>query len=369
MSITTAKESLEGYRTFIDRNRRAGVDHFFIFFEGDLDETLPKLYREFVTFIPSLKINPNENNLNRRQVKNLNLAVEYLRHVGYQGFAVNIDSDEFIYLNKSILSEADPAVRLDVIEPVIGERNLYKRKLSPVELDLAIAIGVLDSGDGNEDWLNGYISGKYIARPSVIDCKCSWGIHGITGVNLADSDMHVIHNESYDIDSFKEKFLRHVGNVAGFREKRKRIVNVFSKYMAEDNFDTIVAHIFSHEFYEPDQRSKDTKIGVGLYFSINEFENPFSNIDFGYSILDYVDNEYMLKASSFVGNKHYSEIVLDDLKTREDVDYVRDLAISIESECLPESYRLMCLALEHRPEGPIIKRKIDEYRKRLASCS
>lgn len=51
--------------------------------------------------------------------------------------------------------------------------------------------------------------------------------------------------------------------------------------------------------------------------------------------------------------------------TSEDISYLRDLALSLESSDIKSSLRVMEIALKLRPNGSLIKRKIKEYRNML----
>ncbi|MGR5243240.1 glycosyltransferase family 2 protein [Vibrio sp. PNB23_22_6] len=50
---------------------------------------------------------------------------------------------------------------------------------------------------------------------------------------------------------------------------------------------------------------------------------------------------------------------------QEDVDVLRDLAISCENDKLEDSYKLMKIAHKARPDGPFIRQKINEYETKL----
>lgn len=54
-------------------------------------------------------------------------------------------------------------------------------------------------------------------------------------------------------------------------------------------------------------------------------------------------------------------VTLSEVNTDKDVDFLRDEAIRIESRDLELALRLMTIAHMARPEGPLIKRKLDEY--------
>jgi predicted type IV restriction endonuclease len=58
-------------------------------------------------------------------------------------------------------------------------------------------------------------------------------------------------------------------------------------------------------------------------------------------------------------------VTLSELVTPKDVDFVRDEAVKREKTDLTEALRLMELAHQARPNGPFIKKKVQEYRKAL----
>jgi hypothetical protein len=64
----------------------------------------------------------------------------------------------------------------------------------------------------------------------------------------------------------------------------------------------------------------------------------------------------------------FNSITINDITTDTDVNYLRNQAISLEQENLPLAEKLMSLAHQARPDGPVIKQKLDEYRQRLAEA-
>ncbi|WP_417698543.1 hypothetical protein [Psychromonas sp.] len=62
-----------------------------------------------------------------------------------------------------------------------------------------------------------------------------------------------------------------------------------------------------------------------------------------------------------------SSVTLSDIQLARDVDFIRDEAVRLEKNNLQEALRLMEIAHQARPNGPFIKRKLDEYRQALAS--
>ncbi|MET6759716.1 hypothetical protein [Pseudoalteromonas sp. NCIMB_1079] len=61
-----------------------------------------------------------------------------------------------------------------------------------------------------------------------------------------------------------------------------------------------------------------------------------------------------------------STVTLEDVECQKDVDFIRDQAVLLESSNLEQALRLMEIAHKARPEGPFIKGKLFEYRKKLS---
>ncbi|MDB3936090.1 hypothetical protein N9383_05165 [Granulosicoccus sp.] len=61
----------------------------------------------------------------------------------------------------------------------------------------------------------------------------------------------------------------------------------------------------------------------------------------------------------------FETVQLEDVKGDEDIDRLRDEALRVEKTDLKKSIRLMSIAQEARPDGPLIKAKLQEYLKLL----
>ncbi len=64
-----------------------------------------------------------------------------------------------------------------------------------------------------------------------------------------------------------------------------------------------------------------------------------------------------------VREKPLSELSIRDIVCQDDIDYIRDHALKHESTNPALAYQLMMLAHGARPQGPFIKRKVQEYRR------
>lgn len=60
-------------------------------------------------------------------------------------------------------------------------------------------------------------------------------------------------------------------------------------------------------------------------------------------------------------------VTVDHVTNKEAVDLVRDAALALEKTDLPEALRLMEIAKQKRPSGPVISRKVEEYQALLTS--
>lgn len=362
ISVTTAKENYENLEKFISKNSDNGIDHFIIFNEGVLDERIKKHEENgLVTFIDSHAINSGEENLNKRQVKNINLAKEVINELHLDCWLINIDSDEFIHFNKNLLNSKNNAVRLDVLEPVIGHTSLYKKKLKPSEIDI---VNTLELSKDNikpdsSNWLHGHSIGKYLAKPIEL-CDLQWKLHHIEGKKLQNDNFYIIHDESQTIESFKAKFLRHCDNKAGFKDSRKRIVSIFKEYRNSQKFDYICESIYNKIFIEHDEFNLDKKTKLNLYFNIEEHNNTKS-------ITKEQLKEISLKikegfSKSFQLKKNTTQKISEKKLTKNDIDYIRDLAIRMENRNLDSSLELMKIAKKLRPNGKYITKKLNTYK-------
>ncbi|WHI46624.1 hypothetical protein ACJJIW_20115 [Microbulbifer sp. JMSA004] len=339
VAVTTAKESEDTLKFFIEKNREYGVDHFFIFYEGELNRDAFCEYDSYVTFVDSLAYSKNVRNLNARQIRNINFVNKYLDWAGLKCWITNIDTDEFLHLKKSDLQGVSAqAIRLDVIEPVVGRPDLYKKALSKDELSLAALLGFIEE-KSNKDWLRGHPRGKLLFRPNK---ELEARIHVIEGVPLLRCGMHIIHREGYDFDSFKSKFLRHAETEATHTPSRQKIVDLFRAFKEKENFNRIVHEIFQNEFLECDVERKEQ---LGLLFPLGEIRNDSSIL------------EFEVELDSFT--KENKEFRADSL---------RGLAIAYERQGdIEAALEAMTGAKELRPKGLLINRKIKEYENLLAA--
>lgn len=60
-------------------------------------------------------------------------------------------------------------------------------------------------------------------------------------------------------------------------------------------------------------------------------------------------------------------IEIADIRSDEDLEYIRDEALRLEEVDLVSAYKLMSIAKIYRPDGPLISQKFEEFQNRLNS--
>lgn len=68
--------------------------------------------------------------------------------------------------------------------------------------------------------------------------------------------------------------------------------------------------------------------------------------------------------SQDIKDKELSEVNIRDIASQKDVDYIRDNALKVENTDPALAYKLMKLAHGARPQGPFIKRKLNQYKQK-----
>ncbi len=62
-----------------------------------------------------------------------------------------------------------------------------------------------------------------------------------------------------------------------------------------------------------------------------------------------------------------NSVSISDVRTPKDVEFLRDEAIRLENDDLKKALALMEIAFKARPEGPLIRLKVKEYRAKVSS--
>lgn len=91
------------------------------------------------------------------------------------------------------------------------------------------------------------------------------------------------------------------------------------------------------------------------FFRLKPIENEPRNFD-----------EALLQRAAKLGID-LDYVTVDHVTNKEAVDLVRDAALALEKTDLTEALRLMKIAKQKRPSGPVISRKVEEYQALLAS--
>lgn len=346
-SVSTIKDSKANIDFFINENIRSGIDHMFIFYEGDLLVD-PSEYKQ-ATFISSLQYNRSINNLNTRQEMNIRRVVEFL-HKDYEDhWIVNLDGDEVVNFDKKILANLDKKIQVITLYPIepivdgktsIHDQSLCKTTLSKGKLETAKLFDLIDK-ESNREWLRGHILGKYMAR---IRLDRKYKIHRVLGgpaeEALTNRDFNIIHYESASFDEFIRKFKNHTGNKASFNNVRAKIVTFFKEYADDPEFLNLATVIYDRLFVEKDI---NLKVKLGLLFELNRIDNPSQRLD------DMHLEDDALK-STLILNGRYANIL-------------RSCAVSLEKAGeLEDAYTVYKLAQCSRPYGEFINKKVENLK-------
>ncbi|WP_285164748.1 hypothetical protein [Shewanella goraebulensis] len=61
-----------------------------------------------------------------------------------------------------------------------------------------------------------------------------------------------------------------------------------------------------------------------------------------------------------------NQLSASDIKNDSDLEYIRDEALRLETINLSAAHKLMCIAKQFRPDGPLINQKVEEYSAKLS---
>ncbi len=282
IAVSTIKDTTENMEFFLNENRKSGVDHFFIFFEGELPVD-PKKY-PFATFISSYKLNPKTKDINRRQRDNANRVLRYLLSKNVEGWITHIDGDEVVNFDKSILKQLPSenlCFKLHSVEPIksdIEDKNhhtLFKKCLNEEEYSLALSLNLIEKKfNNNRDWLSGHVVGKSVTR---IRPKLRLQIHFPNGygVKVDESvDAEVIHYESASFKDFLRKFLNMSTNSVNYDLHKQPIYNFFKAHKNDIDFLEKARELFEEKILEKDiEKKKELGFAFELNRKLNEAED------------------------------------------------------------------------------------------------
>jgi len=283
----TIKDTRQNVEAFIRENRRAGVDHFFIFHEGISGGFDPDEY-PYVTWLASRNLHPEEPHLNRRQRANSNLINQYLSYIGARGWLLPIDGDEVFHGDKSGLKALGSELKLVGLPPLESvslrgqdrqNARLYRKLLSDRELSWCWRQGYIDS-PSNDSWLRGHVQGKYLVR---IDPDLVLAVHKVRenkGGYLEPAVLegfYVRHYDSINYAEFTRKFKALAATDASFSARKREIIEQFRRGQARGELPGVAYRIYVDQVEEKDVALKR---GKGLLFEMPPVVNPARTIAF-----------------------------------------------------------------------------------------
>lgn len=249
-TVSTVKDSRANVERFVERNLASGADHMFVFLEGDEDDTLEFLQRHpHVTPVVADRSYWGAERPERivvRQVTNANLvnwlltpfpSVQWLAHLDADE-CLEIDRDRLLGLPRDVR-----CVRLAVVEAVSTDREtgeeLFKKKLTKPELELLVALGVIEAPD-NRHYLRGHLIGKSVVRPGL---DLDMGIHRATRrggallEHLKAPGFRVLHYDCVSSEDFARKWAVRVAAHADYRPERRRLADAVAAVVEDDTLD------------------------------------------------------------------------------------------------------------------------------------
>lgn len=243
-TVSTVKDSRANVERFVSRNLAGGVDHVVLFLDAPEAEVesfcAEHPHVTHVVCDESYWQGARPDDLNARQVLNANLVHGVLSAFDWVTWLFQIDADEIVDFDRerllSSVPEEQPFVLLQSTEAVSklewdGDVTHFKRLLTPEELQLLVALEVIDEAD-NRGYFRGHIHGKPGIRPG-LDRRLQ--LHRVVDEELEPLEpyvadwIRVLHYESYDGQEFVRKWMAHV--TAGplrFRPNRERLLTALT---------------------------------------------------------------------------------------------------------------------------------------------
>jgi hypothetical protein len=350
--VSTIKGTLDNLLFFLTENRTVGVDHFFIFWEGD-KAVVDAVDFSYVTFVDSLVIN-SSSNLNERKVGNLSRINSYLCSLGVGDlWLASIDGDEVLDVCKSEILGLPNNIHQVQLVPVesVSIANIdrqgsrvFKRILSDVEIFAAYALGYVKE-PSNECWLSGSVKGKYLVRPKpglvLGEYETSYPEESI----FRPVNMFLRRYVSLSFSEFKEECMAQISDEGALANDSRKAIYCAAALLQENvNFEERMRQIYGQWIEDKDI---ENKMADGLLFEIGGLIKSSDCVR-----LDVGDDFRELIAQG----------IQDVALQRRDVDALRDAAIVCERLNIDLSLSLMELAYKYRPQGQLIKNKLDHYR-------
>lgn len=265
-TVTTVKDSRANVERFVERNLAQGVDHMFLFLDApdpEVEELLAG--HPHVTFTVTDTAywgGERPDDLNNRQVLNSNLVNGVLAPFGWATWLFHIDADEVVQIDRDRLLAEVPAdrpfVRLESMEAVSqrhwdGEVTHFKRLLTPEELQLLVALGLIDEAD-NREYFRGHTHGKLGVRPGL---ELRLQLHRVVDEDLAPLPpysapwLSLLHYESHDGEEFVRKWMAHVSaGTLRFRPNRERLLTALTTLVGIEGLTPDRRHHYLMRLYD-----------------------------------------------------------------------------------------------------------------------
>ncbi len=233
-SVSTIKDTVGNVARFVDGNLAAGVDHLFVFLDGDQPEVRDHLAERpevtVVTTDASYWGRRVPQNLNVRQIVNANLVNSLLAPFPWVAWLFHVDGDEVLHVE----GPADGPRRRRARGPAAppgghrrhwdGEVDLFKRPLDKGTLCLLHQLGIITEPD-NRAYYRGHVIGKCGLRPdNDLDMRIhdAWLPDGEPVPFLREDWLQLLHYETHSGDEFMRKWSKAPSATARVRTRARR---------------------------------------------------------------------------------------------------------------------------------------------------
>jgi hypothetical protein len=240
IAASTIKDTRENVEKYVRRNLLGGIDHLVVFLDAPMPEV--EAYLDEHPDASAVRAHGKwwagspPKSLNDRQICNAGLVSRLFAGYPWAEWLFVLDGDEVARIDRGVLARLDPSARGARLTPLEAvsrlhpedDPTLFKRMLTPEELELLVALGRIDEMR-NRAYFRGHLAGKPGIRPSP---ELALGVHHVVDttngerVELAeDPALAVLHYESHNEKEFVRKWraLLGSGGEIGQRPSRQRL--------------------------------------------------------------------------------------------------------------------------------------------------
>lgn len=220
MTVSTVKDNLTNVKRFVTGNLASGADHMMIFLDKPEPEVEAWLTEQpHVTHVVTKKSwwrGTRPARLNLRQNINANLALSALEQIGGVEWLFHVDADEVVQIDRDVLDAVPedravvnlrPLEVVSMLEPT-GAPTLFKRQLSEGELELLVALGLLEA-PSNSRYFRSHIMGKMGVRPGAdryLEIHMATDGEGVRKPAYRAPGLEMLHYEAYSGAEFVRKW-------------------------------------------------------------------------------------------------------------------------------------------------------------------